>query len=335
MSTGSVRTTWILTGLFALAVAVACVWGWGSWSAALDASGPLTRFNVTLGPLAVRAPRVSVILSPDGQRIVFAGRGPGGVSQLYTRQLDQPVATVLPGTSSPDPEPFFSPDGEWVGFWSRDTRIKKIAVGGRFAITLGAIPKGLRLWGASWGDDNKIILGTLNGLWSIPAESGVATPLTEGGDAGMFPQVLPGAHAVVYNSAATPEAVADPENYDIEALLLETGRRKTLLHGGYFPRYLPTSSKNGHLVYMHEGTLFGVSFDPQRLELLGMPRPLLQDVAASAATPDAGGQFAFSNTGTFVYLSSRTQRGRTGGSLRATFLLNFFDEVRRRVPISK
>ena len=92
------------------------------------------------------------------------------------------------------------------------------------------------------------------------------------------------------------------EDLSIDVLVFETGESKTLLNGGTWPRYLATSGRSGHLLYMHEGTLSGVAFDPARLES-PQPTPLLEDVAASSRTDDGGGQFAFSETGTFVYLS--------------------------------
>jgi serine/threonine-protein kinase len=57
------------------------------------------------------------------------------------------------------------------------------------------------------------------------------------------------------------------------------------------------------LVYVHQGVLFGVGFDLSRLQVRGAPVQLLQDVAANPAT--GGGQFDFSNTGTFVYASGK------------------------------
>jgi Tol biopolymer transport system component len=80
---------------------------------------------------------------------------------------------------------------------------------------------------------------------------------------------------------------------------LKTGKRKILQRGGYFGRYLPS----GHLVYLHQGGLFGVTFDPARLELRGTPAPLLDAVAANAVS--GRGQFDFSRTGTFVYLAGK------------------------------
>jgi serine/threonine-protein kinase len=81
------------------------------------------------------------------------------------------------------------------------------------------------------------------------------------------------------------------ETANIEVGSLRSSEVKTLQRGGYYARYLPS----GHLVYVHQGVLFGVKFDPGRLEVHGAPLPLLEDVAANPIT--GGGQFDFSNTG--------------------------------------
>ena len=299
------RRRWLWPAVAAaMAIALAGV-SWIAWRATRSGDPrPLMRLSVDLGREAVRAPRISVILSPDGTRIVFAGRAPDGLVQLYTRRLDQPSATLLVGTEGSDPEPFFSPDGEWIGF-SASGKVMKVAAQGGSAVTVGTLPAG-SVGSASWGEDNNIILATLNGLWRVPAAGGAAQPLKVDAGAQVFPQVLPGARAVLFNSA-NPRATINLEDLNIDALQLATGGKKTVLRGGYWPRYLPTSRDTGHLIYMHEGTLFGVGFDPRRLELLGTPAPLLDDVAASADAVGGGGQFAFSDTGTLVYLSGRAR----------------------------
>jgi Tol biopolymer transport system component/tRNA A-37 threonylcarbamoyl transferase component Bud32 len=292
----------------AIMTAVAALALWAPWSSQNPADRPLMRLSVDLGPEAVRGRRVSAFLSPDGNRIVYTGRASGGLTQLYTRKLDQPGATLLAGTEILDPSPFFSPDGQWIGFADTDGKVKKIAAQGGTAVTMGLLPgNALSVIGASWGEDDNIIIGTGTGLWRMPAAGGPAQPLTKKGSPESFPQVLPGAKAVLFNRAGN-EISTDLEGLEIAVLPFDTGQTKLLIQGGYWPRYLATSSKTGHLVYMHEGTLFGVGFDPQGLKLLGTPMPLLDDVAASAGITDGGGQFTFSNTGTFVYLS-----GRAGG----------------------
>ena len=85
---------------------------------------------------------------------------------------------------------------------------------------------------------------------------------------------------------------------------------KTLVAAAYFGRYLPAGGGRGYLVYLHQGVLFGVAFDPGRLEVQGTPVPLLEDVAANPI--GGGGQFDFSAApsghGTLVYLAGK----RTG-----------------------
>jgi Tol biopolymer transport system component len=69
--------------------------------------------------------------------------------------------------------------------------------------------------------------------------------------------------------------------------------------GGFHPSYLPT----GHLVYLHEGTLFAVPFDLKRVEVTGQPAPVLEGVVTNHG--NGGAQFSFSETGNLVYVAGR------------------------------
>jgi hypothetical protein len=158
--------------------------------------------------------------------------------------------------------------------------------------------------GASWGDDGNIVAaldGSIGVLWRVPSSGGKCLPLTKLNPdeaTHRWPQVLPGSQAVLF-TASTRTNIYDDANIDVVSL--KTGERKTVQRGGLFPRYLATSSGAGHLVYLHQITLFAVPFDPGRLALAGMPEPILEDVSSSAG---AGGLFAFggapSGPGTFV-----------------------------------
>ena len=68
-----------------------------------------------------------------------------GSRQLYTRRLDQPTATLVsPDTGGQDFEPFFSPNGEWIAFWSHEGKIVKVPAQGGELIPLGSHPPELR-----------------------------------------------------------------------------------------------------------------------------------------------------------------------------------------------
>jgi Tol biopolymer transport system component/predicted Ser/Thr protein kinase len=265
---------------------------------------PLTRFSVDLGPEAVAGVRVTAAISPDGRRLAFVARGAGGKEQLATRLLDQANPTLLPGTDDAG-DPFFSPDSQWIGFFA-EGKMKKISVQGGASVTLCDVPSDR---GASWGEDGNIVV-TLDsaagiGLSRVAAAGGTPRALTKPEEKGdivhRWPQILPGGQAVLFTGSGVN---GDFENAGIEVLLLKTGQWKTVQKGGYFGRFLATSSGAGHLVYVHQGTLFAVPFDPARLEALGAPVPVLEDIAADPNT--AAGQFDVSPTGTFVYLSGKS-----------------------------
>src|SRR5205823_14937216 len=129
-----------------------------------------------------------------------------------------------------------------------------------------------------------------------PGEKGEATH--------RWPQILPGGQAVLFMANKRASTYDDSS---IRVLSLQTGQVKEVLSGGYFPRYLATSKGSGYLVYIHQGTLFGVPFDLDRLEVRGTPTPLLEDVAGDSNT--GSGQFDFSRNGTFVYLSGKAATG--------------------------
>ena len=89
----------------------------------------------------------------------------------------------------------------------------------------------------------------------------------------------------------------DWEDANIVVQPLPTGARKIVQRGGSYGRYLPS----GHLVYIHNGTLFAAPFDLARLEVIGQPVPALEGVITGPT--NGGAQFAVSDTGTLVYLS--------------------------------
>src|SRR5262249_12472654 len=144
-------------------------------------------------------------ISPDGQRLAFVARAAGGREQLATRLLNQAVPTLLTGTDNAT-DPFFSPDGRWIGFFA-DGKMKKISVEGGAAVTLC---NGESARGASWGEDGNIIvtLGSATGigLSRVPDVGGapqtLTKPLVEKREVShRWPQILPGGKDVLFTSS--------------------------------------------------------------------------------------------------------------------------------------
>jgi serine/threonine-protein kinase len=269
------------------------------WRARRPAERSLLRLSVDLGPDAVLGERKWAAISPDGTRLAFVAQDAGGKELLATRPLDQPKAVLLAGTEGAY-DPFFSPDGEWIGFFAGG-RMKKIPAQGGSVVILCEGPSAR---GASWGVDGSIIVTLTTsggGLSRVPSTGGTPEALTKPGEKGetthRWPQVLPGGQAVIFTGNSV---LAGYEDASIEALSLRTGQWKVVQRGGYFGRYLPS----GHLVYMHQGTLFAVPFDVDRLEVRGTPAPVLEDMAGTASI--GNGRFDFARNGTFVYLSGKS-----------------------------
>src|SRR3989442_14253460 len=112
--------------------------------------------------------------------------------------------------------------------------------------------------------------------------------------------------ALIVKSTSFPMS-ANPfswEDGDIGVVSVKTGQIKIVQHGGYYGRYLPSPYGIGHLLYVHEGTLFALPFDPGRLETSGSPVPVLEDVAGNSV--EGGGQFDGSMIGSLVYVNGKS-----------------------------
>ncbi len=296
------RRPW-MSAAAALVFAIAWLAEWAPWRSTRTVESQLVRLDVDLGSdvsLGSTA-GTNVIISPDGNRLVFVSQG-----RLLTRRLDQPRAVELVGTQGAF-APFFSPDSQWVAFFTLG-QLKKISVEGGVAVSLCAV-QGSSGRGGSWSEDATIV-ASLDGttLSRLPDAGGAPTPLTKLAEGEVFhrwPQVLPGGKAVLLSVRQT----SGTSNEDrIDVLSVRDGRRKTLQRGGWFGRYLATLKEGGFLVYVSKGTVFGVPFNLDRLEVLGTPSPVLEDVGYNALLGGAA-EFDGSQNGTVVY------RGGLAGGL--------------------
>jgi len=244
-------------------------------------------------------------ISPDGRRIAFRGRS-GDERRIFLRDLSRETVDPLPGTEDGD-DPFFSPDGEWLGFVSGG-KLKKTAVRGGTPVTLAAAAQSR---GAAWGDDSTIVFApTVNSpLLRIPAAGGEPVPLTALDAAGRerthrWPEILPGAKTVLF-TVGTADKPGDYDESRIDAVSVATGERHVVYRGASLARYVPP----GHLLLARHGDLLAVPFDVKTAQVRGTPVPVLQGVSGDSRSGVAF--FGAARTGALAYAVGLSAQGIT------------------------
>ena len=279
---------------------VALITGFVVWSLMrLATSAPVARFEIPLRAEQVftNPGRHLVAASPDGTRIVYTT-----TDGLALRSLDQVTPVLVAGTDGNAREPFFSPDGQWIGFWS-DGQLRRVATSGGAPVTLGAAENP---WGASWGADDLILYGQASaGIWRVPGTGGTPEPLitVEDGESAHGPQLLPGGEWVLFT--LRPAGVTDWDEAQIVMQSLGSGERVVLIEGGRDARYVET----GHLVYALNGVLFAVAVDRDARQVRGGPVPLVEGVRQTAITGAA--HFSIADNGALVYATGAGGAGAT------------------------
>jgi Tol biopolymer transport system component len=285
---------------------------------------PLVRFTIAL-PTGDRFSNTGVhvvALSPDGSRLAYTAN-----RRLFLRSMDQLEATPIRGTEgdavAAGRSPFFSPDGQWIGFWQQG-QLKKVPITGGTPLVLCAAENP---WGVSWTNDNTILYGQSEqgagkgaaGIWRVSSGGGKPEHVVklEAGEVAQGPQILPGGRAILFTLAR----LGGWDTAQIVVQSLDSGKRHVVVERGADAQYLPTA----HLVYALGGTLFAVPFDLAMLAVTGAAVPLVEDVAQSNVTA----HFAISREGALVYVPSDAM----GGSRQAQWTLVWVDREGHEDPI--
>ena len=235
-------------------------------------------------------------ISRDGSRAAVVGAS-GGTTRIYVRNMREFEMRPLAGTEGAV-QPFFSPDGTWIGFLANGW-IQKTRVDGGPVVT---IVRAGSVRGAVWADNDTIVYPSngISALSAVSASGGTPRALTTL-NAGQherthrLPSLMTDGNTVLF----TVGTLANPEDYDdatIEAVRLDTGERKVVLRGGRMPTYTAA----GDLLYVRGSVLYGVALDPRRLELRGRPRPIIDNLLGDPTTGAAF--FAASDSGILTYV---------------------------------
>jgi len=252
---------------------------------------PVARFTLVLPPGAPLSDFVgpTVALSPDGSRIIYVSSVPTG-SQLVSRRLDElePVPLVGPQNAR---NPFFSPDGRWVAYFS-GSRLYKLPLAGGPASLVADVP-GLA-FGATWGETDTIVLRADRGLMAVAAAGGEPRLLlqadTSRGESYLFPHYLPDGKVLLLQIRS--------QGMDrLGALTLATGKLTRFEQPGSNPRYV---SSGYVVVATRRGTLLAVPFDASRLEITGSAVPVADGVVVG---PGGGARMGMSRDGAFAYVT--------------------------------
>jgi serine/threonine-protein kinase len=282
----------------------------------------VSRFSIQLpeGQQFTNTGRLLLAISPDGKQLVYVAN-----SRLFLRALSDLEPREIAGSNLGGGvlNPVFSPDGQALAFYSQaDGTIKRLALGGGAAVTIcqANIPYGMH-----WSEDGMVFGQAGMGIVRVPPQGGVPEIIVpeESGEVLSAPQLLPGGKAVIFS------AVALDGHWDIGRIVVQEigGARRVLVEGGADARLLPS----GHLVFARSGVLLAVPFDVANRTVAGGPISVVEGVRRAGLSPGQTGigQFAFSSTGSLVYLPGPIQVEVTGSN----FDLALFDRKGAARPL--
>ena len=240
-----------------------------------------------------------VALSPDGSTLAFTG---GSDRKIFVRRRDELAARELPGTEDAV-APFFSPDGNDLGFTTPGFVMKVISLRGGAPIIIN--DSLVSRAGSFWASDGMIYAPDRNNRVIVrlaPSPGSKVTPVTEidtlsGEVAQRLPYVLPNGKGLIFTvyygtRGKTGQAIAVGD--------IETRKHRILL-----PGMSAIYSRSGHLLYVTEnGTLMAAPFDQNKMEISGEAFAVANQVRLGAI---GSSDIAVTQNGSLLYV--------TGGAL--------------------
>ncbi len=289
----AIDRTKVALAVIATVLAATAAWGW-----LRSIPQPVSRYSLAMPADQALASHIwsRIAISPDGETMVYVGTTEQG-PRLFVRARDQLRATQLPGTENAA-NPFFSPDGRRVGFFTTISprEIKAVSIAGGPPATI--VDSAVGMPGATWARDGHIYFDAAGvGPLLRVSESGggipeaVATLDTASGELQHnWPDALPNGRGVIFKINRR----GGMSEHDIAVLDLATSEHQVLVRGVY-ARY----AASGHLVYVSaDGTLMVVPFDQDKLAITGEPTAVVDGLSIRIAESV---DLAVSATGTLLY----------------------------------
>jgi serine/threonine-protein kinase len=233
-----------------------------------------TRFHIDVEAPNLIGGSVPIAVSPDGRSLAYSAKSETGY-RIYLRHLGEFASEPLVGSENGD-APFFSSDGQWIGYFAGGRLMKQSLVGGR-PQELAQVPHAPG--GATWGPDGTIVFATSwarNGLHAVTDDGGETRILTEPNlQAGelyhRWPQFLPDGDSILFS-------VSRDRSSDAAILSMSDGTWELLPGIRGRAHYVDS----GHLLYGDGETLLAARFDLATRRVVGPPVPLLKGISASS-----------------------------------------------------
>ena len=276
------------------ALLVGLATGFAVWNLKPSAPAQIYRYEVplpgyrifNLGPWNVLA------ISPDGTKLVYAMN-----NQLHLYLMETGEHRPISGANGEIGNIFFSPDGQWVGFWAiRERMLKKIAITGGVPIKICDTPS---VSGATW-DGNRIVFAQpQKGIMHVSEDGGepqVLVPIPSN-QLAHGPQILAGGKAVLFTLGINSN-LQDWDSAEVVLQPLPSGKPRRIVQGASDARVVAS----GHLIYSLGRSVMAEPFDLKTLDRLGGPVAVVDKVMRSPIGLSAATQIAFADNGTLVYI---------------------------------
>ncbi len=285
---GGTMLPWLVAGI---AVLVGVV-GWlGGPNERKSNFQPTVRFT-EISPVDIDIVRnhhsgSAIAISPDGHVLVWVGATETS-TQLWSRHLDESKAHPVSGTVGAQ-APFFSPDGDWIGFWA-DGKLKKVSVRGGAPQTICETE---HIHGPSWGEGVIVLAAVGDGsLFSVDPGGGKLQPIRvkngTGYYTGDFPRLLPDSRSFFASSLTTNS---------VDLVSLDSDESTVLVDEGSNASYL----SSGHLVWAQDDSLLAAPFDLASRSITGGIQTVIDGVLSESHIGVIS-HYAVSDEGTLVFL---------------------------------